>query len=141
MGLPSIPFILIFSQFNQFDTIIPIIPLIFFGEQALDISQPLSPTFTLCVLPWVRIVYNAIHRHFILPIHRRLGQELLHRDELSDNVPSNTQSIRQTNTRTQENPGTQDTRGRMIMVEDFDFGRVLVGALMFPKISSIIGRY
>ncbi|KAG4301043.1 hypothetical protein PCANB_002625 [Pneumocystis canis] len=138
LGLPSIPFILIFSQFNQFDTIIPIIPLIFFGEQALDVSRPLSPTFILCILPWIRIIYNAIHRHFILPIHRRLGQELLFQDE-SVNYSSDSQLIRQENTGILENSGNQDIRGRMIVLEDFDFGRILVGALMFPKISSTIG--
>ncbi|KAG4305227.1 hypothetical protein PORY_001397 [Pneumocystis oryctolagi] len=141
LGLPSIPFILIFSQFKQFDTIIPIIPLIFFGDQALNVSRPLSPTFTLCILPWVRIVYNAIHRHFILPIHRRLGQELLSQDVLSDNFSSSPQLIRQMNTRTLENQGNHDIRGRMIVFEDFDFGRMLVGTLMFPKISSIIGSF
>ncbi|KAG5519440.1 hypothetical protein PMAC_002067 [Pneumocystis sp. 'macacae'] len=140
LGLPSIPFILVFSQFNQFDTIIPIIPLIFFGDQALDISQPLSPTFTLCVLPWIRIIYNTIYRHFILPIHRRLGQELLPQDESSDNIFLNTQTIRQMNPRISENQGAHDIRGRMIVFEDFDFGRILVGALMFPKISSIMGN-
>ncbi|EMR11137.1 hypothetical protein PNEG_00733 [Pneumocystis murina B123] len=138
-GLPSIPFILIFSQFSQFDTIIPIIPLIFFGDQALDISRPLSPTFTLCILPWIRIIYNSIYRHFIIPIHRRFGQELYPQREISGYYPSEHQSIRQTNTRTQENEENHDIRGRMVVFEDIDFGRMIVGTLMFPKISSIIG--
>ncbi|QSL65140.1 hypothetical protein MERGE_002445 [Pneumocystis wakefieldiae] len=139
LGLPSIPFILIFSQFSQFDTIIPIVPLIFFGDQALDISRPLSPTFTLCILPWIRIIYNSIYRHFIIPIHRRFGQELYPQREISGYYPSEHQSVRQTNTGTQENEENHDIRGRMVVFEDVDFGRIIVGTLMFPKISSIIG--
>ncbi|KAI9341997.1 hypothetical protein BDR26DRAFT_859917 [Obelidium mucronatum] len=72
IGMPIIPFALIASRMDIADSILPILPFVLVSNntQPIPVSFPPSPTVTLCLLPWSRLIYKETWRliyHFSTP--------------------------------------------------------------------------
>jgi len=80
-GLQFIPVWLLASRTRYFDSVLPFIPLAFIEQDHLSIYphpkvslisttpryETLPPGLTICVLPWLRIVYNKLWDRFVSP--------------------------------------------------------------------------
>lgn len=83
-GLQFIPIWLLASRTRYLDSILPFIPLIFLEQDNVTLyPQPkvklfpvpryevLPPALTMCVLPWLRIVYNKLWDKIIVPWEKK----------------------------------------------------------------------
>ena len=80
-GLQFIPIWLLASRMRYFDSVLPFIPLLFIEQDHVSIYphprlsltsatpryETLPPGLTICVLPWLRIVYNKLWDRFVSP--------------------------------------------------------------------------
>jgi hypothetical protein len=84
-GLQFIPLWLLASRTRYFDSVLPFIPLAFIEQDTVTIYphprvtfvptmprlETLPPGLTMCVLPWLRIVYNKLWDRFVAPYERK----------------------------------------------------------------------
>jgi len=82
-GLQAIPLWLLASRVRYFDSALPFIPLIFIEQDNVALYptprvtlfptpryETFPPALTMCVLPWLRVVYNKVWDKFVAPIER-----------------------------------------------------------------------
>jgi hypothetical protein len=98
-GLQFIPIWLLASRTRYFDSVLPFIPLAFIEQDHVSIyptprvslvpSSPrhetLPPGLTICVLPWLRIVYNKLWDRFVAPYERK-WEGGRRRAQIGDNI-------------------------------------------------------
>jgi hypothetical protein len=94
-GLQTIPLWLLASRIRYFDSVLPFIPLVFIEQDNVAIYptprltllptpryETFPPALTMCILPWLRVVYNKLWDTFVKPIERKW-------DDTSDRNPTN----------------------------------------------------
>ncbi|KAJ3171663.1 hypothetical protein HDU88_007743 [Geranomyces variabilis] len=60
VGLPTIPLSLVCSRLTAADAALPLLPFLILGNDHIRLGFPPSPALTVCILPWARLLYNAI---------------------------------------------------------------------------------
>lgn len=83
-GMQFIPMWLLASRTRYFDSILPFIPLLFIEQDNVTLYphpkvtlfptpryETLPPALTMCVLPWLRIVYNKLWGRFVVPFEKK----------------------------------------------------------------------
>jgi hypothetical protein len=83
-GMQFIPVWLLASRTKYLDSVLPFIPLVFIEQDNVALLphphitlfpspryETLPPAFTMCVLPWLRIVYNKLWERIVVPWERK----------------------------------------------------------------------
>ena len=178
IGWPLVPFYLMASRFDMFDMILPLIPPIllelppptsFIHSTASSTSLTLDPALALCVVPWLRVVYNGLWRHLVTPVTTRwrvaemegLGEES-GRDEEGgamgaeifgmnigidarlqvNEIPEHADGGEEDAAEDDAAPGGGQERVRqMDTINMFKFVDMCVGALLLPDIAAVMGGY
>ena len=83
-GLQAIPLWLLASRVRYFDSVLPFIPLVFIEQDNVALYptprvtlfptpryETLPPALTMCVIPWLRVVYNKLWDKFVAPLERK----------------------------------------------------------------------
>ncbi|CEP20117.1 hypothetical protein [Parasitella parasitica] len=150
LGLPSIPVALIASRSKWSDTVLPAATLLLLRitgiSHLLKMTWPPSPAVVFGLLPWVRLLYNNIYSL----LQKRVSQLLIRNNSSINSVNANenhrpSQSRRtrmgeidiEDNTDRRADQDTEVLFGR----EGRDMSVTVIGALLWPTISSIIGSY
>ncbi|KAJ3024104.1 hypothetical protein HKX48_006460, partial [Thoreauomyces humboldtii] len=60
VGLPVIPVALVSARMTTADAALPLLPFLVLGNEHIRLGFPPSPALTVCILPWARLVYNAL---------------------------------------------------------------------------------
>lgn len=70
-----IPISLIGARLTILDNILLFLPLVVFGTDTIKLTY--SPSLTLCILPWARLLYNKCWKSIrTWEAEKRLGKEL-----------------------------------------------------------------
>ncbi|KAL7315259.1 hypothetical protein PS15m_006731 [Mucor circinelloides] len=149
LGLPSIPVALIASRTKWADNVLPAATLLLLRitgiSYPLKITWPPSPAVMFGLLPWVRLLYNNIYSL----LQKRVSRSLIRTSSNSANSnETHRPSLPRRRTTTEEidiedntdRGADQDTEvlfGR----EGRDMSVTVIGALLWPTISSIVGSY
>jgi hypothetical protein len=151
LGLPSIPVVLIGSRTRYMDAILPVIPFVFFvNSDPLHLTFPPSPALTLAVLPYIRGAYNNLWDRFLAPYEKewlKVGlpagstsaQEvpaIQHRVENAAEVeiPDALQAEVEV-----ERQWHGNVRVDNILINGSSLSRTIVGALLFPGVTAVMG--
>lgn len=149
LGLPSIPIVLIGSRTRYMDAILPVVPFVFFvNSDPLHLTFPPSPALTLAVLPYIRGAYNSLWDRFLAPWEKEWLQVGLpagstaaeerpvvqHRvvEEVEADVAGEVA----------EEGGRQwggGVRVDNILINGTSLSRTIVGALLFPGVTAVMG--
>ncbi|KAI8824101.1 uncharacterized protein EV422DRAFT_518870 [Fimicolochytrium jonesii] len=131
VGLPLIPLGLVFSRLSSADAALPLLPFLVLGNDQIRLSFPPSPALTICLMPWVRLGYNAVWAK-LLPFFRRAKAN---------------RSARAIPRPYAVNAGLagageddqEDGPLREVSVERRDGQRLVLGSLFLPAVSSMMG--
>ncbi|KAF7725830.1 hypothetical protein EC973_009254 [Apophysomyces ossiformis] len=153
ISLPLIPAALITSRSRWADGALPFASVVILrltGRSPSHLPQltwPLSPEAALGLLPWIRLLYNNLYSL----IQRYLSRRLLASDRHQNNIPSLQQGTASQNQVERDTtqaeaddtePGRQDNTRRRdmdVLHGGHHLGISVIGALLWPTISSIIG--
>ena len=92
--IPLIPVAMVFSRTTVADGIFPVLPMFFLlGRQRPTRIGPLWPPsimMTLCALPYIRSVYNGLHKRYLAPYEKAWLKQIQPRGgETADETPNN----------------------------------------------------
>ncbi|KAG0165996.1 hypothetical protein DFQ30_007730, partial [Apophysomyces sp. BC1015] len=150
VGLPAIPLALVASRLRWADGILPFAALLIlrvtgYSTYPLRVSWPPSPAAVVGLLPWIRILYNNLYAL----AQRQLSRKLLFRGS-SQRRSSVTALVQEQQFAQQlggenlqhipEQPGPIRDTELLNSGEDSDLGVTVIGALLWPTISSLVGR-
>ncbi|KAI8332983.1 hypothetical protein BD560DRAFT_415189 [Blakeslea trispora] len=130
IGLPSIPLLLISTRTRYGDLILPSASILMLratgtSPHHIRFTWPLSPAFTMGVMPWVRLFYKNIFRHAQLYMTRKLSVN---------------QVSRSTNTNLPSEGSDRERHIELDLIQSRgSIGNSLLGTLLMPVISSAMG--
>ncbi|KAI8079115.1 uncharacterized protein B0P05DRAFT_542438 [Gilbertella persicaria] len=137
LGLPSIPVALIAARTKWADKVLPVAALLLLKmtgvSYPLKIIWPPSPAVMFGLLPWVRLLYNNLYSF----VQKRLSKRLVRSQDLPrrrNQVIEDMDSIEDNQARDVD----QDT-DILFNREGRDMSVTVIGALLWPTISSIVG--
>lgn len=151
VGLPLIPWVLMGSRTTYLDSFLPLLPFLVLDNDQIVLDSLTSPKVMLYFLPWARLFYNSMWKHLVI----RLGRNWIKQNQGSIdsttseqnneaftapriNQPADWDTQPQVNNR---HPDTLHDPAAYILTEKRDLARTVVGALLFPGISSITGNF
>ncbi|SAM04136.1 hypothetical protein [Absidia glauca] len=151
LGLPSIPVALVASRLRMADGVLPLAAVILMRANApLSVSWPPSPALIIGSLPWFRLVYFTVysfirnhlsHKLAIQPPTRRsrYTRLSLYQPSATTNVMTPPyDAAREGNSSTQSSRDNQETD--LLYGRNSDLNVTIMGALLWPTISSFIGN-
>lgn len=142
IGLPLIPVLLVSTKTRWGDAILPVAAVTLLRATGhtphqIRFTWPMSPAFTIGVMPWVRLFYKNAYRLAQRYITRNLS---LQKDPI---VLSNTRRNNRSNTtESSSNISERERSLEFDMINGRDTGSVgvsLISALLWPAISSGMG--
>lgn len=149
LGLPSIPVALIASRSKWADNVLPAATLLLLRitgiSYPLKITWPPSPAVMFGLLPWVRLLYNNIYSL----LQKRVSQSLIRNNNNSSNNSNEVHRPSQPRRRTtmdeidiEDNTDRSTDQDTEVLFgrEGRDMSVTVIGALLWPTISSIVGR-
>jgi hypothetical protein len=170
-GMQFIPIWLLASRTKYLDPILPVIPLVFLEQDNLALYphprvtlfpspryETLPPALTMCVLPWLRIIYNKFWDKVIVPWEQKWedteeqGQTWRpEREDREDNFvvqivddnqnPQEPRNIpaRRRNNNPAAQRGPEDVEDVLLTTNLTTLCRKIVGAMLLPDVCSLAG--
>ena len=150
VGLPLIPFVLIGSRTRIIDATLPVLPFIFFcHSDPLHFTMPPSPAVTLALLPYLRGAYYSVWDKFIKP-HEDEWAKAVEPAQDEENVEEAAAeaapAARDQGRNQQQQPQQQQGWGGEVVVENHNImvqgsnvTNSIVGALLLPSVSALMG--
>jgi len=114
-AIPFIPVALGLSMTSLADGIWPVLPMLFLINRQRPIKNgplwPPSMMMTLCAMPYIRSIYNGVHKNVIAPREKAWLKEIQPRGALDADEPANDAAVQ---------PEPQDAAAHNMM--DFELG-------------------
>ncbi|OBZ86385.1 E3 ubiquitin-protein ligase MARCH5 [Choanephora cucurbitarum] len=141
LGLPSIPVALIASRSKWADHVLPATTLFLLKmttiPHPLKLTWPPSPTVVFGLLPWMRLLYNNIY----LVFQRKLLNQLIRSQQRERSDHNNAlEEVEITEGADSDREANQDA-DILFNREGRNMSVIVIGALLWPTIGSIMGRY
>jgi len=171
-GLQTIPLWLLASRARYFDSVLPFIPLVFVEQDNVALyptprvtlfptprAETFPPALTMCVLPWLRIVYNKLWDRYIAPLERKwkdsttttsataqgnenqiiLQIEAGEQQEVPQQEPQQPARNRRNNRNGNNNNQVDAAADVFVTMNGTQLCRKVVGAMLLPDVCSLAG--
>ncbi|KAI5805516.1 hypothetical protein DFH27DRAFT_551454 [Peziza echinospora] len=150
-GLPLIPFVLVGSRTRIIDATLPVLPFIFFCHtDPLHFTLPPSPAVTLALLPYLRGAYYSFWDKFIKPhedawvkaVEPATGEDEIGGAAAEQAAPAPAAHRGAAANQQAAGGGWQGeviVENHNIMVQGSNVTNSIVGALLLPSVSALMG--
>jgi hypothetical protein len=161
-GMQFIPLWLLASRTRYFDSVLPFVPLVFLEQDNVALYphpkvtlfptpryETLPPALTVCILPWLRIVYNKLWMKLVVPWEKKWedsdGQgNIAEQNEIVLQIDNGNGVAAEFPARPgQDNnairPGEDELEPALLATNLSTLCRKLVGAILLPDVCSFAG--